>query len=218
MMKRSLSSRWSFRWLVMLAGCAMFMSTAACEGSPEKGQKESGSPKAAKESSPPKAEPAEKEGAKTMEFKLTSTAFEEGVTIPKKYTGDGPDVSPPLKWTDPPAGTKTFALICDDPDAPMGTWVHWVLFNIPEAVRELPEGVKKDDTLPDGSVQGMTDFRKVGYGGPAPPPGPVHRYYFKLYALDAPLSLAPRSNKKAVEDAMKGHILGRAQLMGRYKR
>ncbi len=160
------------------------------------------------------------EGEPAMDtMKLSSTAISEGGTIPKKYTGDGLDVSPPLKWPEPSSGTKSFALICDDPDAPAGTWVHWVMYGIGAAVRELPEGIPQKEQLPDGAKQGITDFRKVGYNGPAPPPGKAHRYFFKLYALDTDLaSLAPKATKKALEDAMKGHVLTEAQLMGLYKR
>ena len=153
-----------------------------------------------------------------MGLKLTSSAFENGSFIPRKYTGDGSDVSPPLRWSDPPEGAKSFALICDDPDAPMGTWVHWVIYGIRAAARELPEGVPTRPELADGAKQGKSDFGKIGYGGPAPPRGKEHRYFFKLYALDAELSLASGATKKQLLDAMKGHVLAEADLMGLYKR
>ena len=155
-----------------------------------------------------------------MPFTLTSTAFKEGATIPVKHTCDGADVSPPLVWSGAPPGTKAFALIADDPDAPAGTWVHWVLYNLPGSAAGLTENVAKTVTLPDlgGALQGRTDFRRPGYGGPCPPPGPAHRYFFKLYALDAPLKLEPGTSKQDVETAMKGHALGTAQLMGTYGR
>lgn len=153
-----------------------------------------------------------------MAFEIKSPVFAEGENIPKKYTCEGPDLSVPLTWTDPPAGTKSFALIADDPDAPMGTWVHWVLYDIPAEVRQLPEGVSRQETLKDGTRQGVTDFRRIGYGGPCPPPGPVHRYFFKLYAADKKIGLLPGAAKRQVLDAIKGHILGEVQLMGRYKR
>jgi Raf kinase inhibitor-like YbhB/YbcL family protein len=153
-----------------------------------------------------------------MKLDLTSTAFKEGEPIPKLYTGDGRDLSPPLKWGEPPAGTKSFALIADDPDAPRKTWVHWVLFNLPPAIRQLNEGVPKKNDLPDGSKQGLTDFGSVGYGGPAPPPGKPHRYYFKLYALDTALDLKAGATKADLEAAMKGHVLSEGQVMGTYKR
>ncbi len=157
-------------------------------------------------------------GGDTMAFELTSSAFLPGETIPTKHTCDGADVSVPLRWSDPPAGTGSFALIADDPDAPRGTWVHWVLYDLPAVSRELPEGVPAQEVLPSGARQGMNDFRKVGYGGPCPPPGPAHRYVFKLYALDRAIGLPPRATKAQLLDAMKGHILAEAQLVGRYKR
>ena len=153
-----------------------------------------------------------------MKFSLTSTAFNEGQSIPAKYTGDGVDTSPPLAWTDPPSGTVSLALICEDPDAPVGTWTHWVLFNMPANLRKLDEGVSKEETLADGSRQGKNDFKKIGYGGPAPPKGKPHRYYFKLYALDAKLDLPAGSSRKQLIAAMQGHILGEGQLMGTYQR
>lgn len=153
-----------------------------------------------------------------MAFELTSPAFSPGGEIPVRHTCDGPDLSPPLRWTAPPANTKGFALIVDDPDAPAGTWVHWVLYGLPPTLRELPEGVPARDTVPGLGTQGVNDFRKVGYGGPCPPRGPAHRYVFKLYALDAELALPARKGKAEVVKAMEGHILAQAELMGRYKR
>ncbi len=154
----------------------------------------------------------------TMSFELTSTAFSVGETIPKKFTCDGPDVSPQLKWNEPPAKTLSIALIMDDPDAPSGTWVHWVLYDLPANTRELPEGVAKQDQVSGGARQGRNDFGKIGYGGPCPPPGKPHRYFFKLYALDAKLGLKAGATKAEVERAMKGHILAQAELMGKYGR
>lgn len=153
-----------------------------------------------------------------MAFELRSGAFKDGAQIPAKHTADGQDRSPALAWTDPPPGTQSLALIADDPDAPVGTWVHWVLYNIPASARELPEGVPPREKLSDGSLQGRNDFGRVGYGGPSPPPGPAHRYFFKLYALDLVLPLAPKATKAEVEKAMAGHLLAEATLMGRYKR
>lgn len=153
-----------------------------------------------------------------MTFEIKSPAFKDGENIPKKYTCDGSDLSVPLTWSDPPAGTQSFAVIADDPDAPMGTWVHWVLYDLQAGTRQLPEGVPKQEALKDGAKQGMTDFRRIGYGGPCPPSGPAHRYFFKLYAVDRKIGLPPGATKKQVLDAIKGHILGEAQLMGRYKR
>jgi Raf kinase inhibitor-like YbhB/YbcL family protein len=153
-----------------------------------------------------------------MTLELTSTAFQQGVTIPKQYTGDGADQSPPLHWSEPPPGTNSLALICDDPDAPRGTWVHWVLFNLPAQTRELDEGVPTKEALPSGAKQGKNDFGNIGYGGPAPPKGRAHRYFFKLYALGVGVELAPGATKAQLESAMKGHILAQGQLMGTYKR
>jgi Raf kinase inhibitor-like YbhB/YbcL family protein len=151
-------------------------------------------------------------------MKLTSMAFAEGQLTPTKYTCDGADVSPPLQWSEVPLGTKNFALICDDPDAPVGTWVHWVIYGLPATTRELPEKVAPTESLPSGAKQGLNDFRRIGYGGPCPPPGKPHRYCFKLYALDAELVLKPRATKQELLRAMEGHILAEAQLMGIYQR
>jgi Raf kinase inhibitor-like YbhB/YbcL family protein len=153
-----------------------------------------------------------------MNIEITSTAFREGQAIPKLYTGDGRNVSPPLRWRDPPAGAKSLALVVEDPDAPRGTWTHWVLFNLPATARELGEGVSPQPTLPDGTMQGINDFGAVGYGGPAPPPGKPHRYFFKLYALDTPLNLGPRTTRPQLLKAMDRHVLAEGQLMGRYGR
>ncbi|MBI2999166.1 MAG: YbhB/YbcL family Raf kinase inhibitor-like protein [Deltaproteobacteria bacterium] len=153
-----------------------------------------------------------------MAMEIKSSAFQNGADIPRKYTCDGPDVSPPLRWENPPSGTKGFAMIADDPDAPGGTWVHWVIYDLPANTKELAEGLKPNETLVNGAKQGINDFRKIGYGGPCPPRGPAHRYFFKLYAVDAQTDLRPRATKQQLLDAMKGHILAEAQLMGRYKR
>lgn len=151
-------------------------------------------------------------------FTITSSAFKMGSPIPKKYTGDGPDISPPLNWEGVPEGTKSLALICDDPDAPVGTWVHWVIFNIPTTVKELPENVPKQNLLSNGAKQGINDFRKIGYNGPAPPPGKPHRYFFRLYALDTILDLPPGIKKSDLLKAMEGHILASCEYMGTYQR
>ena len=153
-----------------------------------------------------------------MSIELTSTVFQPETTIPKKHTGDGADRSPPLAWSEPPAGTKSLALICDDPDAPRGTWVHWVLFNLPGQTRQLEEGVPTTETLGSGAKQGKNDFGKVGYGGPAPPKGKPHRYFFTLYALDVAVDLPPGATKAQLMDAIKGHILAQGQLVGNYGR
>ena len=153
-----------------------------------------------------------------MTIQLTSSAFAEGAPIPEKYTCDGEDISPLLKWSNAPKGTKSLALICDDPDAPIGTWVHWVLYDIPPAVTELPEGVPTTEALPSGAKQGINDFKRLGYGGPCPPRGSAHRYFFTLYALDTELQLEPGATKKDLVRAMEGHILAEGRLMGTYKR
>lgn len=148
---------------------------------------------------------------------VTSTAFRDGETIPTKYTADGANVSPPLSISGVPSGSKSIALICDDPDAPRGTFVHWVLFNWPVREKSIPENVPPVQKLANGAMQGKNDFGRIGYGGPAPPSG-VHRYYFKVYALDIKLDLKPGSTKQQLEKAMKDHIVGKGQLMGRYGR
>lgn len=152
-----------------------------------------------------------------MQIAITSNAFDEGGLIPSKYTCDGVDVSPPLRWDGIPEGAASIALICDDPDAPMGTWVHWVLFNLPARAKELAENIPRDETLTDGTRQGINDFGKIGYGGPCPPSG-THRYFFKIYALDTQLDLATGADKSQLLEAMEGHILAQGQLMGKYKR
>jgi Raf kinase inhibitor-like YbhB/YbcL family protein len=153
-----------------------------------------------------------------MAFELTSPAFEHSKPIPAKYTGDGEDVSPPLEWSGAPEGTVEFALISDDPDAPGMTWVHWVIYGIPASNTGLPEAVPKTGSLADGARQGMTDFGSTGYGGPAPPPGKDHRYFFKLYALDIKLDLGPGATKATLLAAMEGDVLDETQLMGTYRR
>ena len=149
---------------------------------------------------------------------ISSSSFSNGDPIAKKFTCDGADVSPQLSWTNAPDGTKSFALLSDDPDAPVGNWNHWTLWNLPANSSGLPENVSKDARLPDGSQQGLNDFRKTGYNGPCPPPGKPHRYYFKLFALDMKLGLKPGAGKKELEAATKGHILAQAEWMGRYGR
>lgn len=161
---------------------------------------------------------APKEESVSRTIQLTSSAFGEGDPIPSKYTCDGEDISPPLAWSNVPSGTRSFALICDDPDAPVGIWVHWVLFGIPSSVRELPEGVSATEEILSGALQGNNDFKRLGYGGPCPPRGNPHRYFFKLYALDTELALKSGATKADLLRAMEGHILGEGQLMGTYKR
>lgn len=150
-------------------------------------------------------------------MEIISSAFKPGETIPSKYTCDNIDISPPLTWSRVPPGTKSFALICDDPDAPSGTYVHWVLFNLPPDTRELAEAVPKKDILENGARQGKNDYGKTGYGGPCPPSG-THRYYFKIFALDCELDEKPGITKKDLVKVMESHVLEEGQLMGRYKK
>jgi len=157
------------------------------------------------------------EKEKAMDIKVTSPAFEQGGMIPAKYTCDGSDISPPLKLQSVPDGTKSIALISDDPDAPMGTWVHWVLYNLPGDTKELAEDIPRVEKLDNGALQGMNSWPKLGYGGPCPPSG-THRYFFKIYALDTTLDLEAGATKKDVLKAMQGHILAQGQLMGKYRR
>lgn len=152
-----------------------------------------------------------------MDIKVTSSAFEHEGLIPPKYTCDGSDISPPLQWEGLPEATKSIALISDDPDAPVGTWVHWILFNLPVDTKELTENIPPDETLPNGAIQGTSDFGRIGYGGPCPPSG-THRYFFKIYALDTELDLAPGARKADLLNAMEGHTLAQGQLIGKYKR
>lgn len=154
---------------------------------------------------------------KTMKITITSNAFQEGGIIPKKYTCDGENISPQLAWNNIPQGTKSLAIINDDPDAPVGTWVHWVIYNIPPDSKELLEHVLPQKVLQNGTKQGTNDFRKIGYGGPCPPGG-THRYYFKIYALDKMLTEEAGMTKAQLLKAMEGHILAEGQLMGKYKR
>ncbi len=153
-----------------------------------------------------------------MSFALKTSAFAVGGEIPRKYTCDGADVSPALHWNDAPAGTESFALIADDPDAPVGTWTHWIIWNIPARTTALPEGVPKAGESGDGTRQGGNDFKRVGYGGPCPPPGKPHRYFFKLYALDAKLDVKAGVSRNELERAMNGHNLSQTELMGTYAR
>ena len=147
-----------------------------------------------------------------MTIQLTSPAFSEGGTIPKKFTCDADNVSPQLAWSGVPSETKSLVLIVDDPDAPSGDWVHWVLYDLPPELTGLAEGIK------GVGVDGVNDFRKPGYGGPCPPRGSNHRYFFKLYALDTRLNLKPGASKADIEKAMGGHILAQGLLVGRYGR
>ena len=148
---------------------------------------------------------------------ITSPAFDQGGSIPAEYTCQGQNSSPALAWSEVPAGTKSLALICDDPDAPVGTFIHWVLYNIPADATGLPAGITSQEALENGAMQGVNGARKSGYTGPCPPSG-THRYYFKLYALDKVLDLKPGATRDQLLQAMEGHILAQGQLMGRYQK
>lgn len=153
-----------------------------------------------------------------MTFEISSPAFKSGETIPTKFTGDGEDISPALAWTDPPQGTKSFALICDDPDAPMGTWTHWVIYNIPSDSAELPENVPPKKDLPGGIKQGLNTWRRIGYGGPDPPPGKLHRYFFKIYALSGAIGIPAGTDKAGLLRTIGNRVLGQAEFYGTYGR
>ena len=156
--------------------------------------------------------------SQTGKMTLKSAGFKDGAPIPKIYSCEGEDLSPELAWSGAPAGTKSFALICDDPDAPVGTWVHWVIYNIPGSCSSLPKGVPQKARLENGALQGVNSWPKTGYNGPCPPPGKPHRYFFRLYALDSVLELKENASKEELLKALKGRILGEAELMGTYRR
>lgn len=153
-----------------------------------------------------------------MPIRVTSPAFQDGTDIPRRYTCDGDDLSPELHWDELPAAAQSIALICDDPDAPGGDWVHWVLYNLPPRTTMLSAGVPVQASLADGAQQGKNDFHRLGYGGPCPPPGKPHRYFFRLYALDRAVALPAGASKAELLRAMQGHVIAEGQLMGRYGR
>jgi len=165
--------------------------------------------------SEPTAAPPADAAAEGADFELTSSVFAPGEAIPARYTCQGDDISPPVRWSNPPPGTQTFVLFVDDPDG--GDWVHWSLYNLPANAATLPEALPPDPELPDGSQQGQNSWGKLGYGGPCPPSG-THRYTFTLYALDAPLDLEAGAKKGALFQAMQGHVLAQAQLTGLYSK
>lgn len=153
-----------------------------------------------------------------MSFEITSSAFGEGASIPVRHTCQGEDLSPPLAWSDVPAEAKSLALICEDPDAPMGTWVHWVVYDIALGFSGFTEGVPTSEVTPNGAKQGKNNFGRIGYGGPCPPPGGPHRYFFKLYALDIEPGLPVGATKDDLLRAIEGHVVAECRLMGRYER
>jgi Raf kinase inhibitor-like YbhB/YbcL family protein len=152
------------------------------------------------------------------EFQLHTTAFQAGGFIPPKYTCSGDNVSPALSWTGVPGGTKSLVLIVSDPDAPSGTWIHWIVYDLPASARQLPERLPKAGDIEGGGRQGTTSFQEVGYGGPCPPPGDAHHYHFTLYALNARLNLQAGASGEQIDGAMKGHVIAKAELIGLYKR
>jgi Raf kinase inhibitor-like YbhB/YbcL family protein len=157
-------------------------------------------------------------GQQASKLELKTTSFDPGGFIPKRFTCEAADVSPALSWSDPPAGTQSFAIIEDDPDAPSGTFVHWLVYDLPAGSRRLPEALPGSDQMAGGGRQGTNDFSRTGYSGPCPPPGKPHRYFIRLYALDGKLNLRPAATRRELDNAMQGHILARAELMGRFKR
>jgi Raf kinase inhibitor-like YbhB/YbcL family protein len=161
---------------------------------------------------------APRDDSPTPDLTLTSSAFRDGEPIPVIHSCDGEDLSPQLAWTGAPVETRTFALICDDPDAPRGTWVHWLIWNLGADTVELGQGVPPRPQLPSGARQGLNDGGVLGYAGPCPPPGAPHRYFFRLYSLDTALNLPPGVNRSDLEAAMRGHILARGTIMGTYQR
>jgi Raf kinase inhibitor-like YbhB/YbcL family protein len=160
----------------------------------------------------------QQKGVASMSFALTTTAFPAGGEIPSRYTCGGANLSPALTWSGVPEGAQALALIADDPDAPMGAWTHWLIWNIPAQVTELPEGVPATEVLEDGARQGKNDFGRIGYGGPCPPPGRPHRYFFKLYALDRKLDVKRGATRRELEAAVASHALSKTELMGTYRR
>ena len=163
-------------------------------------------------------EEVEEAPSEEIEMEITSTAFQAGETIPTRYSCDGQDISPALSWSGVPEGTQSFALILDDPDAPGGTFTHWVIFNIPAETLELEEARPTSPQLPNGALQGRNSFGAIGYGGPCPPQGTLHHYHFVIYALDETLDLTAGASKAQVLNAMQGHILAQAEIIGTYQR
>ena len=213
------------RLTFVLLGILLLTACVSTEGTSELAQAEPEQAQPTVPASPPEptALPAKTEASEPVEasmpFELTSTAFRQAEPIPEQYSCDGDDISPPLQWGDPPSGTQSFALVMDDPDAPVGTWDHWILFNIPADTRGLEENLPiTGKNQESGSIfVGNNSWRRTDYGGPCPPGG-THRYFFKLYALDTNINLLPGANKKQVQEAMQGHILAETELMGTYTR
>ena len=164
------------------------------------------------------AAPVKVRGQQAWKIELKTTSFTSGGFIPRRFTCEAADVSPALTWTEPPTGTQSFAIIEDDPDAPSGTFVHWLVYDLPATYRHLTEALSRNDQMLGGGRQGTNDFSRTGYNGPCPPPGRPHRYFIRLYALDAKLNLRPAAARRDLEAAMQGHILAQAELLGRFQR
>jgi Raf kinase inhibitor-like YbhB/YbcL family protein len=164
------------------------------------------------------SKPIAQDGRAVMTIQVSTSSFKAGGTIPTKFTCSGADVSPELSWPPPPADAKSLALIVDDPDAPAGTWNHWLLYNLPPSVHALPENQPRSAELPNGALQGKNDFGKFGYNGPCPPPGKPHRYFFRLYALDIKLDLKAGADRRTLDEALKGHIVAQGEVMGTFGR
>jgi Raf kinase inhibitor-like YbhB/YbcL family protein len=184
----------SWNRLLIICGCLFLVAPSGCSGEPK---------------SAPGGE---------IKLQVSSPAFSEGQPIPQKYTCDGNNISPPLAWTQPPADTKSMALIVEDVDAPGGVFTHWILYNLPAKEIALAENIARTATLNDGGKQGKNSFGKIGYSGPCPPPGKPHRYYFKIYALDVALKLLPAVSREDLLAAMNNHVVAEGQLMGTYGR
>jgi Raf kinase inhibitor-like YbhB/YbcL family protein len=201
--------------VMLLFACGL---TAPSAGEPEQPTVVEQEPAPPTEAPSPSEPPPSPTTEVVMPFELTSTAFKQGEPIPPVYSCKGEDISPPLAWGDPPEGTQSLALIMDDPDAPAGTWVHWIVFNLPADVRALPENMPAGMKFGDvAATFGLNSWGRNAYGGPCPPSG-THRYFFKLYALDSDLALKPGLDKQSLEEAIRGHILGKGELMGTYER
>jgi Raf kinase inhibitor-like YbhB/YbcL family protein len=194
--------------LALLLALAGAVRTADPAGAPGRAALHAGTP----------IEPGEVVAEDAMKLDVTSSAFREGDSIPPRYTCDGENVSPPLAWSGVPETTVTLAVIADDPDAPHGTWVHWVLYSIEPTLRDLAEGVPARESVLEGALQGRNDFKEIGYGGPCPPGGQRHRYFFRVYALDARLDLGAGATKAELLEAMAGHVVAEGTLMGTYRR
>ncbi len=156
-------------------------------------------------------------GGSSAAAMTVSSVFKNGQVIPKQFTADGANISPPLNWTEPPTETKSITVLCLDPDAPGGAWYHWLVYNLSPRIKSLPQAVPKQTTISNGGKQGVNDFNQVGYNGPAPPPGAKHRYYFQVLAVDTMLSLGQKPHKQEILKALAGHVVAQSELVGLYR-